>query len=853
MLRPMTDARASSGIGPVATRLLRALLFAALPLALFGPIVLRGDVFLAQLPTALEPYRTELPDVSERARAGQNYTQSDRLYPVLTDQLAMRRALRAGALPTWEPRLGLGTPLYAQSIAGTAYPPNWLAFVVPPERAAAPLAALGMFLAGLGAWLFLGRLGLGFGARAFGVVAFQLGGFGVSNLYDYMKFDAALWLPWSLWAIEGIARGKRGAGFALTVSVAASLVAGMVQIGALIVSAVAVYAALRLTPLARLLGAGNSDEDTDGPHAHVAPLVSGACFLVLGGLAAAVFLLPILEASRSSSRQWKPAVELQSESLPLATLAGTVVHDFVGTPTEATPSGQLPVAWWITPPDEAYAAEHANQLEWNTYAGAVVVALALVALVAVPRRASLPLLLLLGALGFAQGWPGARLLYGLPGLNAGAPNRALAIAWFLWPWLGALGVQALVERRPRALRAFVSVAVLAGVVGLAFAVSVDPVDWATSLESTLVSRYDELTSVERVRARLPFDDTVAAGERLQSALGLFSITAAALATIACALHVATRRGLRTAWIPVPIVLLVVFEGWIASAGHATARPLETALFPPSPTIDAIARAAGDGRVIRFDPTGSGVDDVVDLARPNGLAPYGISDAMPWTVFPPRSFNELFGALDPLSRKGQGVSRLSDAALLAHPILDLVRAQAVLSRDALEHPRLEPVLERDGMHVYRRSGAFGPARFVSAAVTTAGGTATLTALRTRSVDLTTTTILADETTETNAPADAAPGTVRSFERPAPNRIRVEVEAATPGYLVIHEQFYPGWRASVNGASAKLLRADHVYQAVRVPAGASVVELHFAPASLQRGMFLSVAALIAAAFFSRRFAA
>ena len=32
-----------------------------------------------------------------------------------------------------------------------------------------------------------------------------------------------------------------------------------------------------------------------------------------------------------------------------------------------------------------------------------------------------------------------RLLYHVPGLGAGAPNRTTALAWILWPWLAAGG------------------------------------------------------------------------------------------------------------------------------------------------------------------------------------------------------------------------------------------------------------------------------------------------------------------------------------------------------------------------------------------------------------------------------
>ena len=150
-------------------------------------------------------------------------------------------------------------------------------------------------------------------------------------------------------------------------------------------------------------------------------------------------LVPALESSRQSNRRDVGRAELEAMSLPAATVLGTVVCDLVGAPTEDPPPGRLPVAWWLTPAEDVVKAETANQLEWNTYAGAVVVLLALVGVVAMPRRALVPGALLLGVLGFAQGWPGVRWLYLVPGLNVGEPGRALGLAWALerlaGPWL----------------------------------------------------------------------------------------------------------------------------------------------------------------------------------------------------------------------------------------------------------------------------------------------------------------------------------------------------------------------------------------------------------------------------------
>ncbi len=61
----------------------------------------------------------------------------------------------------------------------------------------------------------------------------------------------------------------------------------------------------------------------------------------------------------------------------------------------------------------------------------------------------------------------------------------------------------------------------------------------------------------------------------------------------------------------------------------------------------------------------------------------------------------------------------------------------------------------------------------------------------------------------------------------------VEAGQPGYLVLSEVWYPGWRATVNGQPATVLRADYALRAVAVPAGTSTVHLWFAPESWRWG--------------------
>ena len=73
------------------------------------------------------------------------------------------------------------------------------------------------------------------------------------------------------------------------------------------------------------------------------------------------------------------------------------------------------------------------------------------------------------------------------------------------------------------------------------------------------------------------------------------------------------------------------------------------------------------------------------------------------------------------------------------------------------------------------------------------------------------------------------------------IRVEVDAAGEGYLVVADAIQHGWEASVDGTPAPIRRADHALAAVLVPAGEHEVELRYTPPGWYPGLIVSGASL------------
>ena len=73
----------------------------------------------------------------------------------------------------------------------------------------------------------------------------------------------------------------------------------------------------------------------------------------------------------------------------------------------------------------------------------------------------------------------------------------------------------------------------------------------------------------------------------------------------------------------------------------------------------------------------------------------------------------------------------------------------------------------------------------------------------------------------------------------------------GFVVISEEAWKGWRAYVDGRPAKIVRANHAFLGVFVPAGKHAIQLIYLPQSfvIGRAITFGTLALIAIAMMMR----
>jgi uncharacterized membrane protein YfhO len=75
------------------------------------------------------------------------------------------------------------------------------------------------------------------------------------------------------------------------------------------------------------------------------------------------------------------------------------------------------------------------------------------------------------------------------------------------------------------------------------------------------------------------------------------------------------------------------------------------------------------------------------------------------------------------------------------------------------------------------------------------------------------------------------------------VSVKTSSLRPTLLVLSENYYPGWRASLDGRTVDTLRVNYNLRGIVLPAGAHEVEFRYRPKSALVGLLISLLAAAA----------
>lgn len=715
-------------------------------------------------------------------------------------------SLKAGAgIPQWNPYLFGGMP-YIDAMHGDIFYPTFLLRLLLPTDAAMTWGMiLHLWLAGVAGYGLFRAHGLAFWPALTGGIAYMLSGQVASLVspgHDGKLFVSALFPLTMLLLRAGVRDGRWMAWGALAIVVGLGVLSPHPQLLQYLLLASGAYA------LFVAFGEGGAGAPTRADGAKRLGLALGA--VLLGFAIGTVQYLPVSQyvdwSPRAGGRDYSYST---SFSMPPEEFLNAIVPQF---------SGILDAYWGR------------NFIHFHSeYLGGALLLLAAVGLgSAAPERrrwvwfwAGLAVVSAFWAMGGYT--PFYRLVYALvPGTKF---FRAPSIIYFVTSFSAAALAAYGAERLWRGERPRTSLLVGAAVVG------------GLALLAT--------TGVLHGMGRALVDDQMFERfEANRTALTLGGLRALVVAGLGIALIAATGAGkLAARGGVIALALLVAVDAWSVQRLYWLFSPPASASFASDAAIDAIKADPEPGRVIALSLGGNSAFRDPFL-NGDGLMAHGLRHVTGYHG------NEL-GRYQVLYGKDQRM-----AGLLSPAFWDLANVRWFYT-DVPEMPPffepaqwervLGPVRNAAGSEVYLyRATEPRPLAWVVPAimqrpddVTSAAVTNPAFPLRSVALFAPDAPVTAVDPAEAPAPLEL-PVTVASW---APGAMTLELAAPAPGgsALVVSENFYPGWTATVDGADVPAARVNLTYIGVPLPEGARRVELRFASETYGTGKTVTLLAL------------
>lgn len=177
----------------------------------------------------------------------------------------------------------------------------------------------------------------------------------------------------------------------------------------------------------------------------------------------------------------------------------------------------------------------------------------------------------------------------------------------------------------------------------------------------------------------------------------------------------------------------------------------------------------------------------------------------------------------------------------HPaLLGLLNVRYVVADLPLDAPGLEPVLAEGEVTVYENRQLLPRAFLVERVEESPAGVDVFERLTT--IDVARTALVEPGALPAPLPDGPVEGDVM-IESRRPGRMVLTVQSSRQALLLYSQAWAPGWRATINGESTRVIRVDGALLGLAVPAGASHVVFDYSPLGWRIGWPISLVAVVA----------
>jgi uncharacterized membrane protein YfhO len=155
------------------------------------------------------------------------------------------------------------------------------------------------------------------------------------------------------------------------------------------------------------------------------------------------------------------------------------------------------------------------------------------------------------------------------------------------------------------------------------------------------------------------------------------------------------------------------------------------------------------------------------------------------------------------------------------LIDLLGVKYVVTINDTNASKLKYLFSEGESRVYENKNVFPRAFMVYSSVTAKTNKEVGNLLLDKSLDLRKTAILDKDV---NLQAGNGLNKVE-FINYSENKIILSVETSKKGVLVLTDNYYPGWKATVDGKESEILKTDYSFRGLAVPSGKHIIEFTF----------------------------